>query len=205
MLCGLPWHDASIEVPVVPGTWEIGSSAGRSPRPAGAGRPDPWTASGACTWFRTCGRVGRRGRSSPGDPGTPGRMSHRSIRMSHPEMDSGVVSLSWRLWKLCYLVTDEGIFPMKTHRWLRHIVIRTSGSDRGAHAKPATGTVHAWAARGILILALVLGSVGAVVATSSSHGSDGHANARPPAGNVNRPAGTYPLNSGHFVSMPWMY
>jgi hypothetical protein len=74
---------------------------------------------------------------------------------------------------------------MKTHKWLRHVGIRTRLSVRSAPGNSSTGTVRAWAVRGIVILALALGSLGAVAAASSSHGS--------------------PINSGDFISTPWMY
>lgn len=74
---------------------------------------------------------------------------------------------------------------MKTHRSLRHVGIRTRGSVRSAPGKPSTGTVRAWVARGIVILALALGSLGAVAAASSGH--------------------SHPINSGDFISVPWMY
>ncbi len=51
---------------------------------------------------------------------------------------------------------------MKTHKWLRHV-----------------------GARGIVILALALASLGAVAAASSGH--------------------SHPINSGDFISTPWMY
>jgi hypothetical protein len=94
---------------------------------------------------------------------------------------------------------------MKTHRRLRHVGRRTSGSVRGAHSKPSTGKVRAWAAGGILILALVLGSLGAFAVASSGHGSVGHANAHQPARNLPRSPVGYQINPGHFISMPWMY
>ena len=74
---------------------------------------------------------------------------------------------------------------MKTHKWLRHVGIRTGGSVLSAPGKPSTGTVRAWAARGIVILALALASLGAVAAASSGH--------------------SHPINSGDFISTPWMY
>ncbi len=96
---------------------------------------------------------------------------------------------------------------MKTHRSLRHAVIRTSESVRsasGRHGKPPTGTIHARAVRGILILALVLGSLGVVVAAASGHGNTGHSSAHqraklPP---VTR---TSPTKPGDFINSPWMY
>jgi hypothetical protein len=77
---------------------------------------------------------------------------------------------------------------MKTHRWILHAAIQ-------ARTDPL-----AWAARGILILALVLGSLGAVAAASSGYGSGDHASAHQPAGN-NRLA----ASSGHIIDVPWMY
>jgi len=72
-------------------------------------------------------------------------------------------------------VTDEGIIPMKTHGQISHIAIQqrpvTAG---GAHAAPRTGhTVQV--VRGAVVLALVLGSLGAAEAGSLGLGSPYHA------------------------------
>lgn len=68
-------------------------------------------------------------------------------------------------------VTDEGIFPMNSHRSFLHVTMRTSGSAGGAHRIPSTGAVRAWAMRGIVVLALVLGGLGAAASASPGHGS----------------------------------
>jgi hypothetical protein len=83
---------------------------------------------------------------------------------------------------------------MKTHMWLMHAAIRTSGLVRSTPGKPVTGTVRAWAACGILGLAIVLGSLSAVAA---GHHSAGHANAHQPA--------THTLAVAIHPNMPWMY
>jgi len=63
---------------------------------------------------------------------------------------------------------------MKTHQWLLRALLRASGPVRSAPGKHCAGTAHARAARGILISALVLGSLVAVAAVLTSHGSVGH-------------------------------
>jgi hypothetical protein len=99
---------------------------------------------------------------------------------------------------------------MNAHKWLLHVLMRTSGSVRsapGKHSagKHSAGTVRAWTARRTLILAFVLGSFGAVAAVSSGHGSVGHANAHQPAGNLPRAAAAYSISPGPVSNRPWMY
>jgi hypothetical protein len=74
-------------------------------------------------------------------------------------------------------VTDEGIFPMNSQRSFSHVITRTSRSAGGAHRAPSPGTVRVWAKRGILVVALVLGSLGAVASASPGHVSTGHVRA----------------------------
>ena len=94
----------------------------------------------------------------------------------------------------------KGIFQMTTHRRILHDVIpaRTipvEGLPGALRTDPL-----ARAARGILILSLVLGSLGADAAASSAHGSADHASTRQPAGNIRLTA-----SSGHIAGKPWMY
>ena len=97
----------------------------------------------------------------------------------------------------------RGSFSMSTHRRLGHAGQRTSGTAGGAHRAHSTRTVRAWAARGILALALGLGGLGAATAASPGHGSAGHAPARAhqQAGTHALPAPTGPIT----IRMPWMY
>jgi hypothetical protein len=125
--------------------------------------------------------------------------------MSHPEMDPGVSSPSWRL---CFLfVTDEGTFLMKTQRWLLHAIIRTSGSAGGAHRKRSTGTVRAWEKRGIVVLALLLGSVGATASASSADSHEGHiqTSAHQSADSPALATDTDSTGIIHANKLPWMY
>jgi hypothetical protein len=84
-------------------------------------------------------------------------------------------------------LTDEGIIPMKTHRRIPHAIIqgRTDSPRR--------------AARGLVILALVLGSLGADIAATT-----GHAGARQPS-NVRRGTSPYLISASHITERPWMY
>jgi uracil DNA glycosylase len=93
---------------------------------------------------------------------------------------------------------------MKTHRWLRHVILRINGSVGSAPREPSTGTVRAWARRGILVLALVLGGLGTA---ASGHASAGHvqASAHQPAANLALSAGAGSISSGHTSRLPWMY
>ena len=94
---------------------------------------------------------------------------------------------------------------MMTHKWMLHVVIP-------ARTVPVEGSVGALrvdplvrAARGILILAVVLGSLGTDATVSSGYGSAGHASAHQPAGNIRLAASAYPIGSGHMTNIPWMY
>jgi hypothetical protein len=60
------------------------------------------------------------------------------------------------------------------------------------------------AARGILILALVLGGLGAETAATSGHGSGDQASAHH-TGNVPQAASAYLTSAHHTISNPWMY
>jgi hypothetical protein len=96
---------------------------------------------------------------------------------------------------------------MKTHRWLRHVIMRTSGSVGSAPREPSTGTVRAWATRGILVLALVMGSLGAAASALPGHGSADHvqASAHQPAASLALSADAVSISSGHPSRLPWMY
>jgi hypothetical protein len=93
---------------------------------------------------------------------------------------------------------------MKTHRWLRHVIMRISGSVGSAPRESSTGTVRAWARCGILVLALVLGGLGAA---ASGHGSTGHvqASAHQPADSLALSANVGSISSGLTSRLPWMY
>jgi hypothetical protein len=92
---------------------------------------------------------------------------------------------------------------MKAHGWLRHVIMRTSGTVGGAHRAPSTGTVRTWATRGILALALVSGSLGVAVAASPAHGSTSHvqvsAHNRPGHGSTSH------VQASAHNRLPWMY
>ena len=94
---------------------------------------------------------------------------------------------------------------MKTHRWISHIVrqARTDPVETLPGALRTGPLVQA--VRGILILALALGSLGADAAASSEYGGIGHANAHQPAGNIRLAASAHPISSGYVIPGPWMY
>ena len=94
---------------------------------------------------------------------------------------------------------------MKTHRRILHVAIpaRTvpvEGSTGSAEADPLVR-----AARGILILAVILGSLGTDAMVSSGYGSAGHASAHQQAATVRLAASAHPIGSGHSAMSPWMY
>ena len=94
---------------------------------------------------------------------------------------------------------------MKAHGWLRHVITRTGGAHR-APREPWTGTVRAWAASGILALALALGGLGIAASASPGHSGTGRAH-----GSTHRTASghTVSTNTGATTSsihkLPWMY
>jgi hypothetical protein len=96
---------------------------------------------------------------------------------------------------------------MKTHGSLWHIIMRTGGSVGGTHRKPSTGTVRTRAMRGILVLALALGSLGAAVVALPGHGSTGRvpASSHQPADSPAASAGANSMSSYKAVPRPWMY
>ena len=121
--------------------------------------------------------------------------------MPHPAMDNGVVSLLRDPADSTIQVTDEGIFPMKAHRWILPVAIQT----RTVPVEGLPGALRTdpllRAARGTVILALVLGSLGADAAASSGYGSADHASARKPAANISLAASA----SSRVTNRPWMY
>jgi len=93
---------------------------------------------------------------------------------------------------------------MKTHgRILPVIQARTVPAEGLPEALRTDPLV--WTARGILILALVLGSLGADAAASSDYGSADHASTHKPAGNIHLAASAYPIRSSQIIHTPWMY
>lgn len=93
--------------------------------------------------------------------------------------------------------TDEGIFPMGTHRRVLHEVTP-------ARTVPAQGLAVALRAgppirtgRGIIILALALGGLGA--GATAGHGSADHADFHQPAGSIHLTAST------RAAPKPWIY
>ena len=96
-------------------------------------------------------------------------------------------------------VTDEGIFPMNTHRRILHDAIppRTVPVE-GLAETPRTDPLDR-TARGILILALALGGLGAGAVASPGHGA-GHAISHQPAGTTRLTA-----SASLTPDRPWMY
>jgi hypothetical protein len=135
-------------------------------------------------------------------PTTPGRTAHESVRMPHPATDRGVASHSRR--GLMSKLPMRGPSQMRTYRSLWHVILRTGRSAGNARREPSAGTVRARATRGILVPALVLGSLGATAAASPGDGSTSHvyASAYQPAA---LSAGADSMSSCTTVTSPWMY
>jgi hypothetical protein len=97
---------------------------------------------------------------------------------------------------------------MKTHRWIPHVVGQTPTAQVGALTGAQRTDPLVQAARRILILALVLGSLGADAAALSGYASADHANAHQAAGNISLAANTSPNRTSTgpgSISSPWLY
>lgn len=94
---------------------------------------------------------------------------------------------------------------MKTHQWIRPVVTQ----PRIGPAERPTGATRTippgQAARGILILALVLSGFGAEAAATSGQGTGHQVSAHHTAGNIRPGASAYLTSSGHVIANPWMY
>ena len=85
---------------------------------------------------------------------------------------------------------------MKTQPWLSPAAPR-----RGKHSKQRT---RAWAAGGILTMALAFGSLGAAGAALSAHDSAGHAGTRQTSDHSSLTVVT-PATSVRMAPMAWMF
>jgi hypothetical protein len=85
---------------------------------------------------------------------------------------------------------------MKTQTWLSPAATR-----RGKHSKQRT---RAWAARGILAIALAFGGLGAVGAALSAHDSAGHASTHQTSGHGSLAVVT-PATTVRMAPMAWMF
>ena len=63
---------------------------------------------------------------------------------------------------------------MKNHTSLRHMKVRGRRTAGGAHRVPSARIAPTWALRGILVLAVTLGGLGAVALAWPGHVSAGH-------------------------------
>lgn len=97
---------------------------------------------------------------------------------------------------------------MNTHRWIPHVVTQ----ERVVPVEPLTAAQRtdplAQTARRVLILALVLGSLGADAVALSGYASAAQANAYQSAGNVSLAAHSSPNSTSTGIgniSSPWMY
>jgi hypothetical protein len=94
---------------------------------------------------------------------------------------------------------------MKTHQWILPVVMQA----RIGPIESPMGTMQTdppgRAARGILILALVLGGLGAEAAAIPGHGTGDHASAHRTASNIRLETSAHLTSSGHAIRNPWMY
>ena len=94
---------------------------------------------------------------------------------------------------------------MKTRKWMPPVVMQ----ERIGLAKNPAGVARTdppgRAARGILILALVLGGLGTEGAVTSAHGTGDHASTHYTAGNDRLEASSYLPSAGHVIPNTWMY
>lgn len=89
---------------------------------------------------------------------------------------------------------------MKTHQWILPVVMQTRIGPAESPAGTSRTDPSGRAARGVLILTLVLGSFGAGAAATSGQVSGHHT-----ADNVRHGASVHLTGSGHAISNPWMY
>lgn len=92
---------------------------------------------------------------------------------------------------------------MKTHQWILPVVtqarIDPAESPAGATRTLSPGRT----ARGILVLALVVGGLGAEAGAASGHSTGDHSSAHRSAGNIRLEASSHLTGSAHYN--PWMY
>lgn len=102
-------------------------------------------------------------------------------------------------------VTDEGIVPMNTDRWTLH----AAPQARTVPAEGRTETLRPHplgrTARGVLILALVLGSLGAETIALSGYHTSEHTGALQPVGSIHVGENAHLVKNNHFINRPWMY
>jgi hypothetical protein len=89
---------------------------------------------------------------------------------------------------------------MQTYLSLWHVTTRTGGPAGSARRRPSTGSVRARAKRGVLVLALLLGSLFVAAAVSSAHGSAGHVHVSAALSVSVGSVGSYSNGAN-----PWMY
>lgn len=75
----------------------------------------------------------------------------------------------------------------------------------GSQTREARTNMPGRAARGMLILALMAGGLGAGTAATSGHGPGHQVSAHHAAGNAGLGARAQLARSGHAISNPWMY
>lgn len=94
---------------------------------------------------------------------------------------------------------------MKNHRRILHVATHARTTPAEGFPGALQTDPLAWTARGILILALVLGSLGAEAVALSGHGGVGHVTAYQPAGNTRLAASPDRVSSSYFIGAAWMY
>ena len=94
---------------------------------------------------------------------------------------------------------------MKTHKWILPVDIQAQIGPAESPAGVTRTDPPGRAARGILILALVLGGLGAEGAVTPGHGTGDQASAHVAAGSNRLGASAYLTSSSHAIAHPWMY
>lgn len=94
---------------------------------------------------------------------------------------------------------------MKTHKWILPVVVQAPIGAAESPAGVARTDPPGRAARGILILALVLGGLGTEGAVTSAHSTGDHASTHYTAGNDRLEASSYLPSAGHVIPNTWMY
>ncbi len=93
---------------------------------------------------------------------------------------------------------------MTTHRWMTHVqmqerAVPSKGSIAALRIDPLSQTAH-----GILIIALLFGSVGFGAAATSDYGA-GHVRTHHYSGQIRHKTRTDLMGTGHIIDSPWMY
>lgn len=125
--------------------------------------------------------------------------------MPHPESDNGVVSSLEGFAESVPQVTTERIIPVSTHKWIPHAFTQARTGPVKESPQAQRTDAFTQAARGLLIVAFALGSLGASGAVSASHEGVGPANSRQPDSRLDLTVSLQVSSGAPVLPNPWMY